>query len=215
MPLSILLFTLSVFSLLVATLLWTAWELRRGFLEESDARVAADEASDDVSGPDDLIGLMRLNKKQMDAYDVIARRHGASSHRASLAAMASGLVMMGVGLIIAWFAKEPSTKYSATIIAATGTAAGTFIAQTFIRVQRDAQAQMQFYFQQPLVHSYMLMAERLAVQLPEDEKHKHFGSIIAAALNQAGALPAGSAAPADALLPASPAEPGAVPGLHS
>lgn len=68
--------------------------------------------------------------------------------------MAVGLVMVGAGLAIVWLAPEAATKYSAAIIAATGTASGGFIAQTFIRVQQSAQDQMRYYFQQPLIHSY-------------------------------------------------------------
>ncbi|WP_280252988.1 TRADD-N-associated membrane domain-containing protein [Nocardia abscessus] len=140
---------------------------------------------EDIEGVDDLMGLMLANRKQMDAYDAIVRSQGSSSHRASLGAMAAGLIMVSVGLSVALLANESSTKYSAALIAATGTVTGGFIAQTFIRVQKSAQDQMRYYFQQPLVHSYLLTAERLAVQLPPEVRAERYQLLIDTALDQA------------------------------
>ncbi len=151
----------------------------------SVVREELSKSVEDLGGVDDLMGLMLANRKQIDAYDALARSQGASSHRASLAAMGIGLVMVCAGLVVAVMANESSTKYSAAIIAATGTVTGGFITQTFIKVQKAAQDQMRYYFQQPLVHSYLLTAERLAVQLPEDLRSEQYRLLVDGALDQA------------------------------
>ncbi|MFF0613705.1 hypothetical protein ACFYUD_34080 [Nocardia tengchongensis] len=184
-------------------------------LAVSKARLAADKAEDEISGADDLMGLIRANRKQMEAYDVLARQHGSSSHRASLTAMVIGLAMVGTGLAVAWFADDSATKYSAAIIAATATAAGGFIAQTFIRVQQRAQDQMQFYFRQPLDASYLLTAERLASQLPEPARGKQYTRIITAALAQTGSNYGSAETKQEAPDPGQPASAPDVPDASS
>lgn len=176
----------------------------------SEARMAAQKAEDEIAGIEDLMGMIRANRKQMAAYDILARRHGSTSHRASLTAMGIGLIMVGAGLAVAWYAEDSATKYSAAIIAATATAAGGFIAQTFIRVQQRAQDQMQFYFRQPLDTSYLLTAERLASQLPEPAKGEQYARIITAALAQTGVT---NGRPETKELPADQAPPPSTPDV--
>lgn len=148
-----------------------------------------DRAVEDVEGPNDLLKLMEVNRRQMEAYDVQARAQGRSSHRSSLFAMTAGLAIVGAGLWITVNADDSATKYSAAIVAAVGTATGGYIARTFIRVNTAAQHHVRYYFEQPLVQSYLLTAERIADRLPESERHAQYELIVAAALQQAGMVP--------------------------
>lgn len=148
-----------------------------------------EEAVEEVAGPDDLWGLMKVNRRQMEQYDEQARAQGRSSHISSLIAMGAGLVIVGFGLAIAVTADDSATKYSAAIVAAVGTATGGYIARTFIRVNTAAQHHVRFYFEQPLVQSYLLTAERIADRLPESERGPQYELIVAAALQQAGMVP--------------------------
>lgn len=153
------------------------------------ARAAVYAAFADVKGPNDLPGLLRANRQQMDAYDISARRQGSASHWASIAAMTVGLAIVGIGLWIAVTADKDAAKYSAAIIAVAGTAAGGYIAQTFIRVHSTAQEQVRFYFEQPLVQSYMLMAERAIAQMPAADQSAQFEKLVDAAVAQAAMVP--------------------------
>ncbi|MET8430072.1 hypothetical protein [Nocardia sp. NPDC004860] len=146
-------------------------------------------ALEELKGPDDLLGLLKLNRRQMDAYDVAARRQGSASHWMSMAAMAVGLGIVGVGLWIAVTAEEDAAKYSAAIVAVAGTATGGYIAQTFIRVHSGTQEQVRFYFEQPLVQSYMLMAERAIAQMPAADQPAQFEKLVDAAVAQAAMVP--------------------------
>lgn len=163
--------------------------LRDSFWERETAQTNLDRALKELIDPNDLIALMNVNRRQMEAYDIQARTQGKSSHWSSLAAMAAGLIVVGVGLWIAVNADDSATKYAAAIVAAVGTATGGYIARTFIRVNTDAQQHVRYYFEQPLVQSYILTAERIVRQLPDDRQPDQYEAIINAALNQAGLVP--------------------------
>ncbi|MEV4127059.1 hypothetical protein [Nocardia sp. NPDC049707] len=153
------------------------------------AKLEVYAALEEIKGPDDLLGLLKLNRRQMDAYDVAARRQGNASHWASLAAMTVGLGIVGLGLWIAVTAETDAAKYSAAIIAGVATAAGSYIARTFIHVHSTTQEQVRFYFEQPLVQSYMLMAERFIAQMPESERPAQFVKLVDSAASQAAMVP--------------------------
>jgi hypothetical protein len=66
-----------------------------------------------------------------------------------------------------------------------------------ITVQKHAMLQMNYYFQQPLVQSYLLTAERLAHQLDEPNRTQALSGIIARIVDKLllasnGELPAGN-----------------------
>ncbi|MFC8935669.1 hypothetical protein ACFT1A_26610 [Rhodococcus sp. NPDC057135] len=177
---------------------------RAGFYEEAESRAlgAADRAVDDIKGPDDLIGLMRANRKQMEAYDALARSQAASAHFASMVAGGIGLLTITSGILVIVFAGDSSTKYAAALIAAAGAATSGYVAKTFIYVQDGTMQQMRFYFQQPLVQSYLLSAERLIAQLPEKQRGKQLEHVISAMVAQAHGNSIGHS-PAIDLLPVS------------
>ncbi len=146
---------------------------------------AADKAVDEITGPDDLMGLIRANRKQMEAYDALARSQASSTHAATLGAAVFGLLAVGAGLTVAVTADATAAKYAAAIVAGVGTATGGYVASTFIRVQEGAREQMRYYYAQPLVQSYLLSAERLVSTLKDrSEQSEQTMMIIAAALAQ-------------------------------
>lgn len=135
-------------------------------IQEVTARREADEALNELSGSSDLISLTRANRKQMDAYDALARSQAATSYRASQTAMMIGLAILATGVAVIIFSHSDATKYAAAIITAVGAATGGFIGRTFINVHLHAAQQMNYYFRQPLVQSYLLSAERLVSHMP-------------------------------------------------
>jgi MFS family permease len=145
---------------------------------------AVDTAIGEVQGSGDLLGLMNANRKQMDAYDSLARSQASFSYRTSQIAMGVGLALIVSGVIIVILADKSSTKYAAAIITAVGGATGAYLSRTFLAVQRDAAVQMNFYFEQPLIQSYLLAAERLLEKVPENRKSEALETIITAALSR-------------------------------
>ncbi|MFD8099019.1 hypothetical protein ACFV24_05735 [Nocardia fluminea] len=178
--------TAALVALLGVYVLYRATSGFYGSREFLAAAVKIDRAVEDVAGPNDLLKLMEVNRRQMEAYDVQARSQGRSSHRSSLFAMTAGLAIVGAGLWITVNADDSATKYAAAIVAAVGTATGGYIARTFIRVNTAAQQHVRYYFEQPLVQSYLLTAERVAERLPNRKREHQYELIVAAALQQAG-----------------------------
>lgn len=160
---------------------------RAAFYADAEARAqgAADKAIEEVTDPDDLLGLMRANKKQMEAYDALARSQASTAYVASMIAGAIGLLAIVAGVLVVVFTGDASTKYAAAFLTAAGTATSGYVAKTFIRVQDGTMDQMRFYFQQPLVQSYLLSAERLVSHLPEDRKGEQYERVIGALIAQA------------------------------
>jgi len=146
--------------------------------QEAQARGHLSEALTDLRDIDDVVGLMRANRRQMDAYDAIARGQADASYRSSRLAMFGGLAVLTIGMGVTLFAPSSSTKYSAAVLTAVGAAIGGYIAQTFISVQQRAMDQLNFYFQQPLVQSYLIAAERVAERLPAKERTQALTSIV-------------------------------------
>ncbi|NKY47990.1 TRADD-N-associated membrane domain-containing protein [Nocardia cerradoensis] len=165
------------------------WRTRRAEQKQVKALGAVHDAIAEIKDPNDLLGLMEVNRRQMDAYDAQARGQGGSSHWSSLVAMTVGLGIVGAGLTITVVASEDATKYAAAIVAAVGTATGGYIAQTFIRLNSAAQDQVRYYFEQPLVQSYLLTAERFVLQMPAAERPKQYQALVEAALKQAAMVP--------------------------
>jgi hypothetical protein len=98
--------------------------------------------------------------------------------------MGVGLLILSAGVAIAIFAHSNATKYAAAIITACGAAVGGYVTRTFISVHLHASDQMNFYFRQPLVQSYLLSAERLVQGLPEQVKTEQISRILASAMAQ-------------------------------
>jgi len=138
-----------------------------------------DKALGEVSGPNDLMGFIRVNRKQMDAYDALARSQAQTSYQASLAAMGIGLLVLGAGIAVVISSHTDATKYAAAIITASGAAVSGFIANTFINVYRHASKQLNFYFRQPLVQSYLLSAERIAGLMPDSPGERYAEQVSA------------------------------------
>ncbi|MEU6828683.1 hypothetical protein ABZ894_08505 [Nocardia beijingensis] len=162
---------------------------RRNEQRESEARAAVDVAIAEFSDPFDLKSLMEINRAQMQEYDAQARGQSNTSHWSSLGAMVVGLIIVAAGLILSVVAGDAAAKFSAAIIAAVGTATGGYIAKTFIALNSSVQEQVRYYFEQPLVASYLITAERFIAQMPEADRPEQYRLLVRAVLQQAAAVP--------------------------
>lgn len=137
---------------------------------EAKAREKVAESADQIDNAKDLVQLIKANRKQMAAYDVLAQAQAKNAFRNSQIAMAAGLIVLLAGAAVAISAPGVTTKVAAASLTAIGGAVSGFIAQTFLRTYSDAVKQLNFYFQQPLITSYVLTAQRLALELSCEEK---------------------------------------------
>jgi hypothetical protein len=157
---------------------------------EAEAKLELNRVIAGINGIDDLPGMMLANKKQMDAYEALVRSQRECLHRASRIAMAASFSAVGGGLLIAILSEDSATKYAVAAMAAAGAATGGYITRAFIRAQQSAQVQLGSYFQQPLVQSYLLAAERIvsmmSVEVRDDQYRLVLRSVLAQAENASG-----------------------------
>jgi Flp pilus assembly protein TadB len=134
---------------------------------EQAAREKAKEATDELADATDLGDLLRANRKQMEAYDELARVQSRESFRNSQIAMAVGLLVIvgGAGVVLT-VSTTPSKVAVATLTGLAGALSG-YMSKTFLRVYERTQQQLTFFFQQPLINSYILAADRLVENIDE------------------------------------------------
>jgi hypothetical protein len=140
--------------------------VRRRF-EQKYVRTVADEAIDELSATSKLTDLMKANRRQMSAYDVIARYQAQSSYRNSQIAMAIGLAILIAGAALAITVQDDTAKIVTASLTAIGAAISGYISKTFLQTYNTTLRQLNYYFEQPLISSYILTAQRLADSVPK------------------------------------------------
>jgi hypothetical protein len=131
------------------------------------------------------------NEVLMLQYHEITKRQSKSSYRNSQIAMSVGLAVLVAGSVAAVVSKAVSTQILVGSLTGLGTALSGYLSRTFIREYNRAQSQMNYFFGQPLVTSYLLEAERMANTLESDRRDTAIESVVAATLR--GASSAASA----------------------
>ena len=162
-------------------------ELRK---REALARERARQAMEEISDATDLSALLVANRKQMDAYDDLARLQAKESFRNSQAAIALGLFALLVGGLVALLASDTTSKITTATLTGLAAALSGYIGRTFLRVYERAQQQLTFFFQQPLVNSYILGAERLIQDMENEHKDKEVSRIVSHVMEVLIQLPA-------------------------
>jgi hypothetical protein len=146
---------------------------------EEGARQKAREASDELSDATKLTELLKANRKQMEAYDELARVQARESFRNSQIAIAIGLFVLVSGAFVALLVDSTASKVTTATLTGLGGLLSGYISRTFLRVYERAQQQLTFFFQQPLINSYILAADRLIDRMQEDaKKDKEFSRVV-------------------------------------
>jgi hypothetical protein len=137
---------------------------------EQRAKEGVDEAIGQLRDVTDLPALIRINRQQMEQYEELTRRQANSSYRLSQGALGIGLALLAAGSIAALVTPESSSKAVVGALTAIGSVVAGFISNTYLRVYERTLVQLNFYFQQPLVTSYVLTAERLADKMTGSQR---------------------------------------------
>lgn len=146
---------------------------------EAEAREDVADSANDLTNSKDLVALIQANRRQMSAYDVLAQAQAKTAFRNSQFAMAAGLLVLVAGAVVAIAAPEVSTKIATASLTAIGGALSGYIAKTFLESYSNAVTQLNFYFQQPLITSYLLTAQRLIDELTADKRDAALDETIA------------------------------------
>jgi hypothetical protein len=120
-----------------------------------------------LSDPD-LQNLLLVNRTQLNLYQEIATKDAKAASRNSRFAIGIGFIILVVGAVVAVRTPSSTSKIVVAALASLGSVLSGYIGQTFLRAQADAMKQLNYYFRQPLVASYLLSAERIALKLNDE-----------------------------------------------
>jgi hypothetical protein len=126
----------------------------------------------------DLQSLIVLNRTQMQIYHKLATDQAKYAARNSRRAMIVGFLLLIVGGVVALRATDATSKAVVGALAGIGSLLSGYIGRTFLRAEDRAMDQLNYYFQQPLVTSYMLAAERLTLKLTETKRDNVLTTVV-------------------------------------
>jgi hypothetical protein len=133
-----------------------------------------------------LATLIAVNRNDMSAYQELTQRQAITSYRWSLAAAGAGLTVLIAGVVLVVGLHGTADKAAVAGLAAITGALASYVARTYLRIYERTLEQLNFYFEQPLVTSYLLTAERLTEKISStSQKDEFLGAIIARALDAA------------------------------
>lgn len=127
--------------------------------------------------PGELGDLMSANRALLDEYQKPVRAQARTSYVYGQVAIFVGFGVLVVGVALVLLADSPTAQVSLAGLAAVGSAISSYVARTFLRVYDRAQQQLNFYFREPLITSYLLTSERLAEKL-QGERREHAYSLM-------------------------------------
>jgi hypothetical protein len=124
-----------------------------------------------LSDPD-LQNLLLVNRTQLNVYQDIATKDAKAASRNSRFAIIIGFLILVVGAVVAVRTPNSTSKIVVGALASLGSVLSGYIGQTFLKAQAQAMKQLNYYFRQPLVASYLLSAERIALKLNDENVTK-------------------------------------------
>jgi hypothetical protein len=153
---------------------------RRKFEErlEQEQREQLRADRDEQISPGELGELLAANRALLDEYQKPVRAQARTSYLYAQIAILIGLAVLVIGALMVLVTGEAAARISVAGLAAVGVAISGYVARTYLRVYDRAQEQLNYYFREPLVTSYLLTAERLAEKLKGGRRRKACASMI-------------------------------------
>lgn len=162
--------------------------LRESYLADASARdLPSQERLPDrwLTDPD-LQNLIILNRTQIGVYQDIATGDAKRAARNCQIAMSFGFLILIIGAVTTIRTSDATSKIVVGALASLGSILSGYIGQTFFKAQDQAMKQLNYYFRQPLVTSYLLAAERLTLQLNGNTRESAVKDLIKNILVTAG-----------------------------
>ncbi|WP_445279661.1 hypothetical protein [Streptomyces sp. DSM 118148] len=165
----------------VALLLSVAipWMLtRRKYMANQNARIAEQlktqqelrhEALEKLRKTTELATLMELNQGQIDTYHRIVTQQADKSFRSSRMAMNIGMFLLVCAAIAVTYVPLDQVRWFIGALAAFSTVLSGYLTKTYLAMYKESIGQLNRYFDQPVLNSFYLTAERLTAGL--DSEH--------------------------------------------
>jgi hypothetical protein len=176
-----------VVAALASLVLGLTWYARRGIArreyadrrdqeERERLRAVFQDASEEAET--ELTRLLGANRALLDEYQKPVRAQARTSYAYSQVALLVGLVVLVFGVVIIVFTDQAAARLAVGGLTGVGSLLSGYIARTYLRVYEKAQDQLNFYFREPLVTSYLLTAERLAAKLDVDRRQQAYAQMV-------------------------------------
>ena len=136
------------------------WEQNRR--EREAARLRARVAVAKLASDSHLPALIKANRLQLEAYDVLVRDQASSAFRNCQLAMAGGFLVLVAAIGFAIAGTDVTSKAIAGGLSALVGVLTGYLGKTFLEVHRETTQQLNRYSEQPVNTSYLLAAERTA-----------------------------------------------------
>lgn len=173
-------FALGTIGLVVSgcIVLWSMapyWNARRAYFErvQAEKSKAVEDALKHLEGQDSkdalpLTALYIFNRRQLDEYQTLTKRHAeVSFHNAQVAAgLGFAVLIVGAALVIQQKAASASVQYAIGGLSTLGALLSTYLSRTYFRSHHEAMTQLAIYYEEPFLTSRALSAERIISRIP-------------------------------------------------
>ncbi|MGW5467677.1 hypothetical protein [Streptomyces chartreusis] len=129
------------------------------------------QAMEQLKKTTELATLMELNQDQIATYHRIVTQQADKSFKSSRTAMGVGLFLLVAAAVGGAYVPIEEIRWFIGALAAFSTVLTGYLTRTYLAMYKESIGQLNRYFDQPVLNSYYLTAERLTVGL--DSVHAH------------------------------------------
>lgn len=153
---------------------------RRTYMKNQNASIAEQlktqqelrhEALEKLKKSTELATLMELNQGQITRYHNIVTEQADKSFKSSRVAMSIGLFLIVCAAVGGAYVPLEEVRWFIGALAAFSTVLTGYLTRTYLAMYKESIGQLNRYFDQPVLNSYYLTAERLTAGL--DATHAH------------------------------------------
>ncbi|MGW3736663.1 hypothetical protein [Streptomyces sp. NPDC005148] len=146
------------------------------------------EALEKLRKSTELATLMELNQGQIKDYHEIVTQQADKSFKSSQTAMWVGILMLVGCLFAGFYFNVTEIRWFVAGVAAISSAMAGYLTRTYLFMYKESIAQLNRYFDQPVLNSYYLTAERLSHGLEDGPRHEMRRHIIHEVLKTSAAM---------------------------
>ncbi|MFE7330785.1 hypothetical protein ACFU8W_38765 [Streptomyces sp. NPDC057565] len=147
-----------------------------------------EEALEKLRKSTELATLMELNQGQIDDYHEIVTQQADKSFKSSQTAMWVGILMLVGCLFAGFYFNVTEVRWFVAGVAAISSTMAGYLTRTYLFMYKESIAQLNRYFDQPVLNSYYLTAERLSQGLEDGARHEMRRHIIHEVLKTSAAM---------------------------
>lgn len=182
---------LIVFSICIALALYWRSKSRTAQIRQETERRQRDEVEKILERLRDrmsLPGLIELNRLMLTEYHSIATNQAQKSFRSAQRAMLGGFSWLIICFTAVILVSSLEGKIVSAALAPIGSILAGFLGRTYLLVYERSLVQLNQYYNQPLLNSYYLAAERLTTEMSAPTKDKLLERIVDQLLASAARL---------------------------